>query len=125
MKTRRTDPAGTHPYLYRGVSRQHYFLLKVGPSHVMMVRDADISLVAEHLKRAEEAGLYIPISLLFHREASAESRLALGRAAIGNIVQLAAGQIAHEYLAKGSMAIAILAELMASERQKSEDPPKK
>jgi len=125
MKTRRTDPAGTHPDYYRGVSRQHYFLLKVGPSHVMMVRSADASLRAEHFKRAEEAGLYIPISEIFHQEASAKSRLALEQAAIGNIVQLAADQIVHKYLAKGSAAIAVVQELMDLERQKSEDPRKK
>ncbi len=125
MRTRRTDLPGTYLHLNRGVSRQHYFLLKVAPSHVMMVRNADASVSWEHFKRAEEAGLYIPISKLFHQGASAESRLALERAAIGNIVQLAADQIAHKYLAKGSMAIAVLEEIMALEREKSEGPPKK
>ena len=125
MKTRRTDAAGTQLHYYRGVSRQHYFLLKVAPSHVMIVRDADFPLSAEHLKRAEEAGLYIPISLLFHRAASAESRLVLERAAINEVVELTEDQIASPYREKGSRAIAAVRELMDLERQKSEDPRKK
>ena len=125
MKTRRTDPAGTHLHHYRQVSRQHYFLLKVGPSHVMMIRKADASVSWEHFKRAESAGLYIPISKLFDQGASAESRSAVERAAIGEVVKLAENQIASPHRAKGQASLAVLAEIMSLERGRPEDPRKK